>query len=93
MKSFYISFRFYQIIVIPLTEGQNSGKSSDGKYVKVTRAYEDKVEGKPYITAEFANDKSQRTKFRVGDGKYYSRSYSRSYEVRRKGRETPRELT
>ncbi|KAJ7386417.1 hypothetical protein OS493_008541 [Desmophyllum pertusum] len=55
--------RFYQIIVIPLTEGQNSGKSSDGKYVKVTRAYEDKVEGKPYITAEFANEKSQRTNF------------------------------
>ncbi|KAJ7386418.1 hypothetical protein OS493_008542 [Desmophyllum pertusum] len=78
--------RFYQIIVIPLTEGQNPGKSSDGKYVKITRNYDDQVEGQPYVTAEFANEKSQRTTFPVGDGKYYSRAGVT--EERRKRRAT-----
>lgn len=64
-------FSFYQMIVI-LTEGQEPGKSSDKKYVKVTRTYDDQVDGEPYITAEFANDK-ERTEFPVGDGLYYSR--------------------
>ena len=60
------------MIVIPLKEDQKPGKSSDEQYVKVTLDYDNQVEGKPYITAEFANDKS-RTTFPVGDGKYYSR--------------------
>ena len=60
------------MIVIPLKEGQKPGKSSDQKYVILTRNYDNQVEGEPYITAEFANDKS-RTTFPVGDGKYYSR--------------------
>lgn len=60
------------MIVTPLKEGQNPGKSSDAKYVTVTRTYDDQVEGEPYITAEFANDEP-RTKFPVGDGKKYSR--------------------
>lgn len=60
------------MIVTPLKEGQDPGKSSDERYVTVTRNYDDQEEGEPYITAEFANDKS-RTKFPVGDGKYYSR--------------------
>ena len=60
------------MIVIPLKERENPGKSSDEKYVKVTRDYGNQVKGEAYITAEFANDKS-RTEFPVGDGKYYSR--------------------
>ncbi|KAL9951101.1 hypothetical protein ACROYT_G043701 [Oculina patagonica] len=64
--------RFYHMIVTSLKKGQDPGKSSDEKYIEVTRIYDDKVEGEPYITAEFANDKS-RTMFPVGDGRYYSR--------------------
>ena len=60
------------MIVIPLKEGQKPGKSSDKKYVTVTRTYDDQVDGEPYITAEFANDK-ERTEFPVGDGLYYSK--------------------
>jgi len=60
------------MIVILLTEGQKPGKSSDKKYVTVTRTYDNQVDGEPYITAEFANDK-ERTEFLVGDGLYYSR--------------------
>ena len=60
------------MIVIPLKEGQNPGKSSDEKHVTVTRDYDNQVKGEPYITAEFANDKP-RTTFPVGDGKYYSK--------------------
>ena len=48
------------------------------------------MEGEPYVTAAFANKKSQRTKFRVGDGKYYSRSGVT--QARRKRRDTSREL-
>lgn len=61
------------MIVISLKEGQNPGKSSDEEYITIKRNYETKEEGEPYITAEFANDKS-RTTFTVGDGKYYSRA-------------------
>ncbi len=73
------------MIVTPLKEGQDPGKSSDEKYVEVTRTYDNLVEGQPYITAEFANDKS-RTTFPVGDGKYYSRDGVT--EARRKRRAT-----
>ena len=55
-----------------LTDGQDQGKSSDPKYAKVTRKYEDRVAGEPYVTAEFANNNEKRTSFPVGDGKYYS---------------------
>ena len=55
-----------------LTDGQDQGKSSDPKYAKVTRKYEDRKAGEPYVTAEFANNKEKRTSFPVGDGKYYS---------------------
>lgn len=55
-----------------LTDGQDEGKSSDPKYAKVTRKYEDRVAGEPYVTAEFANNNEKRTSFPVGDGKYYS---------------------
>lgn len=82
-------FSSYQMIVIPLTEGQDPGKSSDEKYVTVTRNYENQEDGEPYITAEFANDK-QRTEFPVGDGKYYS--IDGVTEARRKRRDTS-ELT
>jgi len=63
------------MIVIPLKEGQVPGNSADTKYESITRKYEDQVEGKPYITAEFANKgRGSRDTFPVGDGKYYSRS-------------------
>ena len=80
---------YYQMIVLPLTEGQKPGKSSDKKYVTVTRTYDNQEDGEPYITAELANDKN-RTKFPVGDGKYYSRNGVT--EARRKRRATS-ELT
>ena len=73
------------MIVTPLTDGQNPGKSSDEQYVKVMRNYDNQVKGEPYITAEFANDQS-RTSFPVGDGKHYSRDGVT--EAKRKRRET-----
>lgn len=78
-------FSYYQVIVLPLTEGQEPGKSSDEKYVTVTRTYDNQEDGEPYITAEFANDRN-RTEFLVGDGKYYSRDAAT--EARRKRRAT-----
>lgn len=77
------------MIVVPLTEGQSPGKSSDEKYEKVARTYDDQEDGEPYITAELANDKD-RTEFPVGDGKYYS--IDGVSEARRKRRATS-ELT
>lgn len=71
------------MIVTQLKEGQDPGKSSDAKYVTITRTYDDQVKGEPYITAEFANYES-RTTFPVGDGKYYSRDGVN--EARRKRR-------
>lgn len=65
-------FSYYRMIVILLTEGEEPGKSSDKKYVTVTRTYDNQVDGEPYITAEFANNE-ERTEFPVGDGLYYSR--------------------
>ena len=83
-------FSYYQMIVLPLTEGQDPGKSSDKKYVTINRDYENQEDGEPYITAEFANDED-RAKFPVGDGKYYSRDGGVT-EARRKRRVTS-ELT
>lgn len=72
MFSEFFIFSKYQVIVMELTDGQDQGKSSDPKYAKVTRKYEDRVTGEPYVTAEFANNNEKRTSFPVGDGKYYS---------------------
>ena len=73
------------MVVVEVKEGESPGKSSDDKYVTIKRTYEDRVVGEPYITAEFANDGTQRSTFPVGDGKYYSRSGVT--EARRKRRE------
>ena len=73
------------MIVTPLTDGQNPGKSSDKQYVKATRNYDNQVKGEPYITAEFANGQPF-TSFPVGDGKYYPRDSVT--EAKRKRRET-----
>ena len=43
------------------------------KYETVGLTYEDREEGKPYITAEFGKGVVT-TEFPVGDGKYYSRN-------------------
>ena len=61
------------MIVITLPKGAEPGNPADEKYQNVTRVYDDQLDGKPYITAEFEREES-RTKFTVGDGKYYSRS-------------------
>lgn len=61
------------MIVIPLKKGQHPNNSAQVKYEIITRSYDDKVNGEPYITAEFSNDLS-RTTFPIGDGKYYSRA-------------------
>ena len=79
------------MIVLPLTEGQNPGKSSDEKYVTVTLTYDNQEDGKPYITAEFANENdTNRIKFPVGDGKYYS---TKGVTESRRKRRTTSELT
>ena len=61
------------MIVITLPKGAEPGNPADQKYQNVTRVYDDQLDGKPYITAEFEREES-RTTFTVGDGKYYSRS-------------------
>ena len=61
------------MIVITLPKATEPGNPADEKYQKVTRVYDDQLDGKPYITAEFEREES-RTTFTVGDGKYYSRS-------------------
>ena len=61
------------MIVTTLPKGTEPGNPADEKYQKVTRVYDDQLDGKPYITAEFEREES-RTTFTVGDGKYYSRS-------------------
>ena len=64
---------YYQIIVVRKWAG---GNPADEKYESVTLTYETQENGKPYITAELAQDDSakSRTSFTVGDGKYYSRN-------------------
>ena len=63
---------YYQIIVVRKWAG---GNPADEKYESVTLTYDTQEDGKPYITAELAQDDSakSRTSFLVGDGKYYSR--------------------
>ena len=61
------------MIVMKLLKGKRPGNPADENYQNVTLVYQDQVEGKPYITAEFAREGS-RTTFTVGDGKYYSRN-------------------
>ncbi|XP_015777605.1 PREDICTED: receptor-type tyrosine-protein phosphatase delta-like [Acropora digitifera] len=63
---------YFQVIVMPLKKGQEPGNSADSKYENVTRKYQDRVEGEPYITAEFSKKDAKAT-FPVGDGKVYSR--------------------
>ena len=57
---------------MPLKKGQEPGNSADSKYENVTRKYQDRVEGEPYITAEFSKKDAKAT-FPVGDGNVYSR--------------------
>lgn len=59
-----------------MKEGQNLGVSTHEKYseTNIYRDYKAQVEGEPYITAEFNYGT---IKFRIGDGKYYSRSVQR----------------
>ena len=61
------------MIVIPVKEGQDPGNSADSRYETVTQTYQDRVEGEPYITAEFSK-KDAKVTFPVGDGKVYSRN-------------------
>ena len=57
---------------MPMKKGQDPGNSADSRYETVTRKYQDRVEGEPYITAEFSKKDAKAT-FPVGDGKLYSR--------------------
>ena len=59
------------MIVTPLTKDQDPGNPADPEYEEVTRTYDEQVDGKPYITAEFSKEDAGTT-FVVGDGKYYS---------------------
>ena len=74
-KTLSSCFRYIQIIVIQLKEDQNLGTSENEKYSNVEKDYNTQVEGEPYITAEF--DYGKMKTFRIGDGKYYSRSAGR----------------
>ena len=78
--------RYYRMIVIQLKKGQDLGNSADTKYELIKRTYEDRVEGEPYITAEFAYKKSRKT-FLVGDGRTYS--IDSKSEAKRKRRTVP----
>ena len=59
------------MIVTPLKEDQDAGNPADPEYEKVTRTYDEQVDGEPYITAEFSKEDAGTT-FIIGDGKYYS---------------------
>ena len=61
------------MIVTPLKEKDDPGNTADAKYETVRLTYEDREEGKPYITAEFRKGLFT-TEFPVGNGKYYSRN-------------------
>ncbi|KAJ7369444.1 hypothetical protein OS493_038944 [Desmophyllum pertusum] len=61
---------FIKVIAVPLKEGQNPGKSSDGKYDEVTLNYDNQEEGKPYVSAEFANEKLTRINFLLEMGTF-----------------------
>ena len=68
------------MIVIQLKEDQNLEVSTHEKYseANIYRDYKVQVEGEPYITAEFNYGT---IKFRIGDGKYYSRSFQRQRQA------------
>jgi len=51
--SLYPACRYFQMIVIPLAKGKDLDNPADTRYQTITRKYEDQVEGKPYITADF----------------------------------------
>jgi hypothetical protein len=56
--------RIYQIIVLEVKDGQTPDVN-----VRVTRYYENRTKGEPYITAEFkAEDFEKYKNFVVGDG-------------------------
>ena len=55
-----------------MKEKDDPGNTADVKYETVDLTYEDREEGRPYITAEFPKGLFT-TEFPVGDGKYYSR--------------------
>lgn len=71
---------YVQVIVIQLKEDQNLEVSTHEKYseANIYRDYKVQVEGEPYITAEFNYGT---IKFRIGDGKYYSRSVQRQRQA------------
>ena len=71
------------MIVITLPKGAEPGNPADEKYRNVTRVYDDQLDGKPYLTAEFGREES-RTTFTVGDGKYYSRSGVTNAKIKRR---------
>lgn len=77
---FSILFSYVQVIVIQLKEDQNLEVSTHEKYseANIYRDYKAQVEGEPYITAEFNYGT---IKFRIGDGKYYSRSVQRQRQA------------
>ena len=63
-----------------MKEDQNLEVSTHEKYseANIYRDYKVQVEGEPYITAEFNYGT---IKFRIGDGKYYSRSVQRQRQA------------
>ena len=77
---FLILFSYVQVIVIQLKEDQNLEVSTHEKYseANIYRDYKAQVKGEPYITAEFNYGT---IKFRIGDGKYYSRSVQRQRQA------------
>jgi len=54
---------------------QNLDTPENEKYSNVEKDYKTQVKGEPYITAEL--DYGKMKTFRIGDGKYYSRSARR----------------
>ena len=63
-----------------MKEDQNLEVSTHEKYseANIYRDYKAQVKGEPYITAEFNYGT---IKFRIGDGKYYSRSVQRQRQA------------
>ena len=64
-----VLFSSYQIIVLEVVEDQQPPNEK----IAVTRYYETRIKGQPYITAEFkAEDFKEYKNFIVGDGKSYN---------------------
>ena len=55
---FFYRFQLLPIIVVQLGKEKEPGKSSDEKYIKVTRKYEDRLA----LNFEFSNNNEQRKK-------------------------------